>query len=175
DRNRGRKQGQLRPVQRQRLPPFRDLPRYVHERDQDQQKEEDVSRDAAEASRNGEGKQACRLFVIERVSDERIVERGGEKNLVKPRVDRIEVAVLLLVHHHETVMLFENVIVAPKLGRELEPVTQVEQDQNRSDGKEEREARPQPASAPLAFLGVEVSARDRGKAVSLVKDNRPDG
>src|SRR2546429_3054935 len=72
-------------------------------------------------------------------------------------------------------MLFENVIVAPKLGRELEPVTQAEQDQNGSNGKEEREARPQPASAPLALLGVEVSARDRGKAVSLVENNRPDG
>src|SRR5207245_4203871 len=103
------------------------------------------------------------------------VERHGEENLVKPRIKRVEVAVLLLVHHHETVMLFENVIVAPKLGRELEPVTQAEQDQNGSDGEEEREASPQPASAPLALLGVEVRARDRGKAVSLVEDNRPDG
>src|SRR2546426_10898677 len=102
---------------------------------------------------------------MERISDERIVERRGEENLVKPVIKRVEVAVLLLVHHHETVMLSENVIIAPKLGRELEPVTEAEQDQNGSDGKEEREASPQPASTPLALLGVEVSARDRGKAV----------
>jgi len=52
---------------------------------------------------------------MQRVSEKRIVERGREEDLVQAIVPRVQVLVLGLIEHHEPVMLFEDMVVAPKL------------------------------------------------------------
>ena len=155
------------------MTPPRKLARHVEHADQKEQKQEDIFAQAAQTSRNREGKQLRSVFVVERIGDERVVEGRCEEDLVQPRVDGIEIAVLLLVHHHEAVVLSEDMIVAPELGPELEPVPQMEQDQDGADGEEEREAGPQPAPASLALPGIEVGARDGGKTMRLVEYHSP--
>ncbi len=79
-----------------------------------------------------------------------------------------------LVPDHETVVLFEDVVVAPNDRGKLQQIAQVEKDQNGANGQEKGEATPQPPAAALAFFGVQVSAGYGGKTVGFVENNRPD-
>ena len=113
-----------------------------------------------------------RARVIRDEGDERIIKCEHQQQTIECIVYRRKIVVLLFVQHHETVVLFDEVVVSPKRGDEEECEAGTGENHCRTHDKEKKRPEQQTLTR-LPFGSIEVSTREGAKDVRRIDQNRP--
>src|SRR5262249_40991373 len=130
-----------------------DLPDQVYSRYRDEQNEETslidryefihVSRQVVRIAEEWRKDQLSTVLFVKRHSHERIINGDVKEPSVHEIINRLHVVVLFLVHRHETVMLFGQMIIGPDRCHDLQHVTQSNSDDYGARDQKGSDAAPQ--------------------------------
>src|SRR5215813_11123492 len=94
----------------------------------------------------------------------RIVESEEQEQAIESVVDSCQVAILLFIEHHESVVLFDEVIIGPQRRHKEEHESCAGQYQHWPNRKEQQRS-PKQTRSIFSFSTIEISAREGAENV----------